>query len=219
MYVCYVCMHILTSSTNDHCVICMHACIHTYIHTYTMHTYIHHAGIGLGHIDHPATRLSTPKLCTNIQKQTYVTHTQQSKTQTCHMHTRSYSYAYIHAPAVGIMEWAMFVVLPSDAQSSKPNVRIFNKAVESSLLHLNKGQTPQVCMYVGDSATLDAQGAASAGLRPILVRCLWAIPVCSYALYVCDCLSKDLPASNSQVFFLERCCKMEAYWAPSPLIS
>jgi hypothetical protein len=102
---------------------------------------------------------------------------QSSKRTFIHINTRAH---YIQA--VGVMEWAMFVVLPADAQSSKPNVKIFNKAVDSSLETL-RGETPRVCMYVGDSATLDAQGAASAGLKPVLVCVCVCVCVC-----MCRCV-------------------------------
>ena len=59
--------------------------------------------------------------------------------------------------------WFDVVVVSADVGVQKPDPAIFRLACE------RLGEEPGSCVYVGDSVLSDVEGAAAAGLRPVLL--------------------------------------------------
>lgn len=56
------------------------------------------------------------------------------------------------------------IIVSSEVQVEKPDVRIFLKAAELA------GVDPKQCLYVGDNYYDDVVGSAKAGMKPILIN-------------------------------------------------
>ncbi|MED4599193.1 HAD-IA family hydrolase [Paenibacillus validus] len=64
----------------------------------------------------------------------------------------------------GLLPYLDHIIVSSEVQVEKPDVRIFLKAAELA------GVDPKQCLYVGDNYYDDVVGSAKAGMKPILIN-------------------------------------------------
>jgi putative hydrolase of the HAD superfamily len=64
----------------------------------------------------------------------------------------------------GVRDLVDAVVTSAEAGAAKPDPRLFGAALEAA------GCEPEEAVYVGDSPDSDIEGAAAAGIRPVLIE-------------------------------------------------
>ena len=98
------------------------------------------------------------------------------------------------AADIGLRDYFHFTLSGGQANSWKPDARIFMQACEMA------GAAPHECLYVGDNFYADAQGAQAAGLVPVLLDPRDVFPEAACARVSClgDLLSVISQSVNHQ---------------------